>query len=112
MYPDDTSELLSNLGIDPKDFEWHDLAACKGYPWNPKDPFFEEYEKNEVVAKQVDQLCSGCPVTRECYFFGNKTKSTGVFGGFYMQNGEVVGNKNSHKSEETARELAERIFGD
>jgi hypothetical protein len=112
MFPDDTSGLLDGLGIDPTDFEWHDLAACKGYPWKDRDPFFEEYEKNNVVAKQIDDLCASCPVTKECFFFGNKTKSTGVFGGFYMQNGEVVGNKNAHKSQEIAKTLAERIYGD
>jgi hypothetical protein len=108
VFHSDTRSLLEQIGIDPRDFEWQHLAACTGYPTNL---FFEDYEKDPVQAQQVDQLCISCPVARECFKLGVDTKSTGVFGGFYLSNGEPAKTRNSHKTQEVAMRLASKVFG-
>lgn len=105
----DTRSLLEQIGIDPRDFEWQQLAACKEYPTNL---FFEDYEKDPKQAAQVDELCLSCPVTKECFKLGSVNRSTGVFGGFYLSNGEVVRVRNAHKSPEITQKLAKKVFGD
>jgi hypothetical protein len=105
----DTRSLLEQIGIDPRDFEWQQLAACQEYPTNL---FFEDYEKDSIQAEQVDELCLGCPVTKECFQLGSSTKSTGVFGGFYLSNGEVVRVRNAHKTVEITQRLAKKVYGD
>lgn len=107
LYPNATKSLLEQIGIDPQDFEWQLLAACKDYPFNL---FFESYERDIVQAKQVDALCVSCPVAKECFELGTSTKSTGVFGGFYLIHGVPAKYRNAHKEEATALRLAEKIF--
>lgn len=104
----DTKSLLEQIGIDPRDFDWQDLAACNNYPVNL---FFEDYERDIVTAKQVDNLCLSCPVAKECYELGVSTRSTGVFGGFYLANGEVAKARNAHKDERMVLSLAQKVFG-
>jgi hypothetical protein len=99
--------FLSSLGINEEEFEWQDLSSCKEWPL---DLFFELYETNKTVARQVDNLCLHCPVQSECYEFGTKGKETGVWGGFYLSNGNPDQNKNNHKSLETTKRMARRIF--
>lgn len=100
--------LAEQIGIDPRDFEWTQLAGCKGYPSNI---FFEDYEDGGHVAVAVDELCVACPVAQECFELGVKTKSTGVFGGFYLSNGNVSKPKNAHKTIEMAGRLAKKVYG-
>ena len=52
--------LLDELGIDPEDFTWHDLALCDGI--EQPEIFFSMYESDEEVARQTDQMCLHCPV--------------------------------------------------
>lgn len=101
--------LLEQIGIDPRDFEWEDLAACKNYPVNL---FFDEYEKGGFVAISVDQVCLDCPVAKECYARGVDTGSTGVWGGFFLINGEVSKKKNLHKTPEVVKKLAKKVLPD
>jgi hypothetical protein len=101
--------LVEQIGVDPRDFEWQQLAACKGYPANI---FFEDYEAGDHIAIATDELCGSCPVAKECYALGVKTKSTGVFGGFYLNNGKPSKTKNAHKTIEVATALAKKVFAD
>lgn len=103
------STLLDQIGLSLHHFQWRDISACDGYE---TQFFFEKYERDPIVAEQVDQLCATCPVTKECFGFGQETKSTGVFGGFYMENGDVKQEKNRHKSAEMAARLAKRVTSD
>ena len=100
--------FLKSLGIDPDNLKWQDLASCKKLNTNL---FFDEYESSTVIAKQIDSICLSCPVIKECYEFGLNKKETGVFGGFYLINGQVDRKRNEHKTEEIASELAGRIYG-
>lgn len=102
-------DFLNELGIDPDDFRWHDLASCQRFPFNL---FFEDYESNKIIANQVDDICGHCPVQKECFFAGKNGKENGVWGGFYLINGEVDRLKNNHKNEEKTKKMLRRIFTD
>jgi len=102
--------ILEQLGIDPKTFVWQELAGCNGMP---TDLFFDKYEErnNKRRAVQIDNICLHCPVTKECFFAGVEGQETGVWGGFYLDRGEVDRSKNAHKTEDIVRELSARIYG-
>lgn len=100
-------DFLQRLGIDPSNFEWQQLASCKGFDTNI---FFEAYESDSVLAGEVDTMCITCPVLKECYEFGTKNKLFGVFGGFYLSNGQVDKKRNEHKDKEFVKKLAGRIY--
>ncbi len=105
----ENNNLLKQLGINPAEFEWHNLAACKGYTLND---FFDEYEKGGPTAKAVDSLCMSCPVQKECYIKGVESGSSGVWGGLYLSNGQVSKTKNSHKDRETMEDIAKVLVGE
>lgn len=106
---DKNKSILEQMGIDSKDFIWEQLAACKNRKTNL---FFDDYEAGGNIANNIDQLCLSCPVIKDCYEKGVRTKSTGVWGGFYLVNGEVSKTKNSHKDQETVQKLAKLILDD
>lgn len=98
--------LLDELGVDPQDFVWQDLALCVGM--NP-NLFFDTYETDAVVAKQIDQCCLSCPVIKECSAKGMKGEY-GVFGGVYWNgSGRPDVNRNAHKDEAFYRDLRDRL---
>lgn len=100
-------DILEELGIDPEDFQWQDLAACKGI--DDVNYFFDKYEKDRVIAEHVDQLCMVCPVRSFCLRDGMENKEEGVWGGVYLTNGEPDRERNSHKTEEDWKKLADAI---
>jgi hypothetical protein len=98
--------LLDELGIDPEDFHLEDLAACRGMDtaW-----FFdkeEEYPEDKltysdpVIARMIDATCFSCPISQDCYMLGKDGKRWGIWGGVYLQDGEINAKMNSHKTEE------------
>lgn len=89
--------ILDELGLDPDDFDWEDLAACQNMPLNY---FYERYEEDTVHARNADALCFSCPVQRECLKTGVENKEWGLWGGVFLNNGVVDVNRNEHKSEE------------
>lgn len=100
-------DFLQRLGIDPSYFEWQQLSSCKGLDTNL---FFEGYESDPIIAGEIDRMCAQCPVLKECYELGIKNKSFGVYGGFYLSNGQVDRKRNEHKSKEFVLELAGKVF--
>jgi len=95
------SSLLKSLGIDPEDLKWHHLAACAGMTKDPKfDWFYDLYEEDKVVSKQVDEICMNCPVIKQCYQEGVQNKERGVWGGVYLNIGRTDKLNNSHKTKE------------
>ena len=91
-------DLTEYLGVDPDDATWRDLAACRGMPleW-----FFDDYESDKQVAKQVDEICQTCPVQKVCYEYGRNTGSQGVWGGIYLNDsGKIDYRRNEHKTKE------------
>lgn len=97
--------LISILGLDPDDVEWHDVALCKGMD---RELFYDEYESNENVAKTTDEVCLHCPVIRECLRSGMENGDYGCWGGFYLTAGKPDPNRNAHKTKEVMKRLKER----
>lgn len=96
------SSLLNELGIDPDDFEWRDLALCRNMRITApgEDVFYDKYESDSESAKAADQICLHCPVIQQCFFEGAQGQ-TGVWGGVYWNgSGKPDKNKNNHKTEE------------
>lgn len=59
--------------------------------------FFEDYENKIEISFAVDELCANCDVRRECGEYGAFLKADGVWGGFYLINGQVDEKRNAHK---------------
>jgi hypothetical protein len=98
--------LFNQLGLDEQDVQWYHLAACNGITTDPKfDWFYDLYEVDKEVAKQVDQICLHCPVIKMCHSEGVKNKEKGVWGGIYMDLGRIDKQNNSHKTPEIWKQL-------
>ena len=76
-------------------YEWKDNAACLDYDTNV---FFDKYEEDELLRPAVDLLCSQCPVRKECFSVGISGKEWGVWGGVYLENGEISKEFSNHKT--------------
>lgn len=76
-------------------YEWKDNAACLDYDTNV---FFDKYEEDELLRPAVDLLCSTCSVRKECFSVGISGKEWGVWGGVYLENGELSKEFSSHKT--------------
>lgn len=77
---------------------WKDNARCLGFDTNL---FFDKYEEDEHIRSGVDSLCIKCPVRKTCFAVGISTKETGVWGGVYLEDGEISTEFNSHKDKES-----------
>lgn len=100
------SSILDDLGIDPDEFEWQDLALCSQMPTSV---FYEDYESSDDSARATDQACLRCPVMKQCFFAGSDGEH-GVWGGVYWNGAGVPDtNKNSHKTEEVWLEIRRRV---
>lgn len=102
-----TVNFLEAMGLDLETFTWHDLALCNGL----KEPelFFDRYEGDSNVAKQVDDMCLHCPVMKQCAQAGMEQKEQGVWGGIYWWNGEPDPARNQHKTPEVWEEIRARM---
>jgi hypothetical protein len=76
---------------------WKDEALCKGDDVNL---FFDTYEENIDVRKEIDSLCSICPMARICFAVGVSQKAYGVWGGVYLDRGKVSREFNKHKTKQ------------
>jgi hypothetical protein len=90
------------IGIDEQDLKWYHLAACNQMPINW---FYDDYETDKELAKQVDQICMHCPVIKQCHAEGVAKKEKGVRGGVYMDLGRPDKQHNEHKDPETWKKL-------
>ncbi len=102
--------LWEQLGLDPAELNWQDLALCRGMVTSPdNDIFFDAYESSEEIAKATDEMCLRCPVIKQCFFTGAKG-GIGVRGGVYWNgSGKPDKNKNSHKTEDVWDQIRERV---
>ena len=76
------------------DEKFLDQALCNGMDYRR---FFEDYEENPELAKNIDSLCMSCPVIAECFKKGVSSESWGVWGGVYLIDGKIDKQKNAHK---------------
>jgi len=100
-------KFLEQIGINPDYYEWTQLAACQNLDVNL---FFDLYETDRVIARQIDDLCLSCPVQKECYEFGRSNREQGLFGGFYLRLGTPDPERNSHKTRETVNKMARKVY--
>lgn len=97
------SNILSELGLDESDnIKWFDLALCLGME---NEQFFDKYESDINVAKNIDEACMSCPVISLCYESGVDGSEYGVWGGVYLSSGSVDKTRNAHKSKEVWKRL-------
>jgi len=85
---------------------WQTNALCGGLD---TENFFNNYEDNEELAIQIDRMCLGCPVIKECFNFGVSTESWGVWGGVYLVDGKIDSMKNYHKTQDTWSKILEMV---
>ena len=75
---------------------WKDDAICKDYDFNF---FFDKYEEGSLdFRKTIDQFCINCPVVKQCFAVGVSGKEWGVWGGIYLEQGEISREFNNHKT--------------
>jgi len=105
-FPLGMSSILDELGIDPEEFIWQDLALCANMP---TETFYDLYESSQESAKATDQVCLHCPVIKQC-FFACANGEHGVWGGVYWNgSGKPDKNKNSHKTDEVWAEIRKKV---
>jgi hypothetical protein len=88
---------------------WKKEALCLGYE---TDLFFDKYEEDESSRTEIDKLCSGCPVMRECFAAGVSQKEWGVWGGIYFEGGKISREFNSHKTKDDWSDTWENLTMD
>jgi hypothetical protein len=96
------SNILNDLGVDKEDFSWWHLAICGGMDTNL---FYEKYEADVNIAKNIDEACLSCPVISMCYDSAVKNNEYGVWGGVYMSSGSIDKARNTHKTPEVWKKL-------
>jgi len=74
---------------------WKDNAACLGLNTNI---YFDKYEDNLESRYNVDAFCKQCPVRKICFANGVSGKEWGVWGGVYLEGGEISKEFNKHKN--------------
>jgi hypothetical protein len=90
------------------DLHWYHLAICQGMNDKNsdkndephKDYFYEEYESDPVVAKNMDSICLSCPVRASCLREGVENKEFGLWGGVFLERGVPDEAKNAHKTQD------------
>ena len=70
--------------------------------------YFDDYESDPILAKNIDSICEACPVREFCLADGINSGATGCWGGMYLENGRLKPSNNKHKSESNYRECQER----
>jgi hypothetical protein len=77
--------------------EWKNNSACQDFD---TDLFFEKYEEEPELRPQIDDICSDCPVLRQCFAVGVSQKEWGVWGGIYLEGGKISREFNRHRTKE------------
>jgi hypothetical protein len=70
-------------------------ALCKDFDVNL---FFDKYEEDLLLRPAIDEMCSACPVARQCFAVGVSQKSSGVWGGVYLDTGKISREFSRHRS--------------
>lgn len=99
------SNILNDLKVDEEDFDWHHLAACAGLETNL---FYDKYENDINIAKNIDEMCLACPVISICYENAINNNEDGVWGGVYLNAGRIDKSRNVHKDQEVWKRLKKK----
>ena len=87
---------------------WMSEALCAGID---TEKYFDKYEEDQELAKEVDRMCLSCPVIKECFDSGVNTESYGVWGGIFLNEGSLDNVRNSHKSDIIWKKLLPLVSG-
>jgi hypothetical protein len=80
-----------------KQYLWKDQGACVGLDTNL---FFDSYEEDETIRPVIDSICGRCPVSNKCFANGISGKEWGVWGGVYLEGGDISREFNKHKKKD------------
>lgn len=80
-----------------QDRNWKDDAACLGFD---RELFFDKYEDDVDIRQQMDEFCRECPVRKMCFATAISEKDWGLWGGIYLENGEISKEFNRHKTKQ------------
>jgi hypothetical protein len=75
--------------------DWKDEASCKGFD---TELFFDKYEEDLELRPAIDELCFHCPVVKQCFAVGVSSKEWGIWGGVYLEGGDISREFNNHRS--------------
>jgi hypothetical protein len=78
--------------------DWKDSAKCLGLD---TELFFDQYEENKDIRQVVEGICMSCPVMKECFAVGVSQKGWGVWGGIYLENGEISKEFSDHRDKDS-----------
>ena len=96
------SNILDNLGVDHESLRWWHMSACQGIE---TELFFDKYENDVNIARNIDEACLSCPVISMCYQQGVDNNEYGVWGGVYLNSGSIDKSRNTHKTTEVWKRL-------
>ena len=65
---------------------WKDNGICFDTDTNL---YFEKYEDEADIRSGIDSMCKMCPVKKTCFANGISGKEWGVWGGVYLEGGEI-----------------------
>ncbi len=88
---------------------WKDDAPCRDFDTNL---FFEDYEDNINNRLKIDGVCTACPMVKQCFAVGISGKEWGVWGGVYLENGEISREFNNHKSKHDWADMWQKMTTD
>lgn len=77
--------------------KWKDDALCVDFDTNI---FFDKYEEDENFRPAVESICEDCPVRRQCFAVGVSQKEWGVWGGIYLENGNISREYSKHRTKQ------------
>ena len=80
-----------------KQHTWKDEAACLGLDTNI---FFDKYEEVLDSRPIVDLMCQSCAVSNTCFAVGVSGKEYGVWGGVFLELGNISREFNKHKTKQ------------
>ena len=80
-----------------QDNSWKEKALCLG---EDTDDFFDTYEEDVESRSLIDNICAQCPVRKICFASGVSGKETGVWGGIYLEQGDISREFNRHKTKQ------------
>jgi hypothetical protein len=70
--------------------------------------FFDKYESDINIAKNIDEACLSCPVIKICYDNGIESSDYGVWGGVFLTSGSVDKSRNAHKTKDVWKRIKEK----
>lgn len=80
-----------------RDDSWKKEASCLGDEVND---YFDNYEEDLELRPIIDQVCRECPMRKICFATAVSGKETGVWGGIYLEQGDISREFNRHKTKQ------------